>query len=177
MRLIKTGARRRNPVVTIQEPQAACRLRLEDRFMSALFPASKLKTSSCAIASPLSYTVPVQRHRRCGGDWHAIRYASLACRGEPAHCRSHRRRAGRRITPACLGCGTTNRPPGWRDRRLDRGRRRSARHPDRPLGARPAQSSREGDDHIAAGDPRGWATISTSAVAWRQISSRKSRRR
>lgn len=137
--------------------------------MSALFSSFKLKDVSLRnrIAVP-----PMCQYSAVDGlvnEWHEVHYASLGRGGAGLVIVEATAVAPEgRITPACLGL--------WNDAQAAKlakvaaaikaggavpgiqiahaGRKASANVPG------------EGDDHIADGDPRGWNTISSSAVAF-----------
>jgi 2,4-dienoyl-CoA reductase-like NADH-dependent reductase (Old Yellow Enzyme family) len=141
----------------------------EIRFMSALFSSFKLKDVILRnrIAIP-----PMCQYRAIDGvsnDWHAIHYASLARGGAGLLIVEATAVAPEgRITPACLGLWNDEQAAGLA--RIAASIKAGGAVPGIQIGhaGRKASANRpwEGDDHIAAGDPRGWATISPSAVAF-----------
>jgi len=141
----------------------------EIRFMSALFSSFKLKDVILRnrIAIP-----PMCQYSAIDGvsnDWHAIHYASLARGGAGLLIVEATAVAPEgRITPACLGLWNDEQAAGLA--RIAASIKAGGAVPGIQIGhaGRKASANRpwEGDDHIAAGDPRGWATISPSAVAF-----------
>lgn len=137
--------------------------------MSALFSSFKLKdvTLRNRIAIP-----PMCQYSAIDGvsnDWHAIHYASLARGGAGLLIVEATAVAPEgRITPACLGLWNDEQAAGLA--RIAASIKAGGAVPGIQIGhaGRKASANRpwEGDDHIAAGDPRGWATISPSAVAF-----------
>lgn len=137
--------------------------------MSALFSSFKLKDISLRnrIAIP-----PMCQYRAVDGlvnDWHQVHYASLARGGAGLVIVEATSVAPEgRITPACLGL--------WNDAqaaelaKVAASIKAGGAVPGIQIGhaGRKASANRpwEGDDHIAEGDPRGWETISPSAVAF-----------
>lgn len=137
--------------------------------MSALFSPFSLKDVSLRnrIAVP-----PMCQYSATDGmsnDWHWVHYGSLARGGAGLVIVEATAVAPEgRITPACLGI--------WEDRQIE-GLARIA-SAIKAGGAVPgiqiahagrkASANRpwEGDDHLAADDPRGWPTIAPSAVAF-----------
>ena len=137
--------------------------------MSALFSSFKLKdvTLRNRIAIP-----PMCQYSAVDGltnDWHAVHYASLARGGAGlVIVEATGVSPEGRITPGCLGL--------WNDEQAARLAKIAASIkaggavPGIQIGhaGRKASANRpwEGDDHIAEGDHRGWATLSPSAVAF-----------
>ncbi|HEX6735925.1 MAG TPA: NADH:flavin oxidoreductase/NADH oxidase [Azonexus sp.] len=137
--------------------------------MSALFSPFPLKdvTLRNRIAIP-----PMCQYSAVDGlsnDWHLSHYASLARGGAGLVIVEATAVAPEgRITPACLGL--------WNDEQAERLARIAAAIkaagavPGIQIGhaGRKASANRpwEGDDHIAADDPRGWTPIAPSAVAF-----------
>ncbi|MGV0953120.1 MAG: NADH:flavin oxidoreductase/NADH oxidase [Fluviibacter sp.] len=137
--------------------------------MSALFSSFKLKdvTLRNRIAIP-----PMCQYSAVDGltnDWHEVHYAGL-------------RRGGAglviveatgvspegRISPACLGLWNDQQAAGLA--KIAAAIKAGGAVPGIQIGHAGRKASAnipwEGDDHIAEGDPRGWATISPSAVAF-----------
>lgn len=137
--------------------------------MSALFSSFKLKdvTLRNRIAVP-----PMCQYSAVDGltnDWHQVHYASLARGGAGLVIVEATGVASEgRITPSCLGL--------WNDRQaaglagIAAAIKAGGAVPGIQIGHAGRKASAnvpwEGDDHIAEGDPRGWATISPSAVAF-----------
>lgn len=137
--------------------------------MSALFSSFKLKdvTLRNRIAIP-----PMCQYVAEDGltnDWHSVHYAGLARGGAGlVIVEATAVSPEGRITPGCLGL--------WSDEQADRlakiasAIKASGAVPGIQIGhaGRKASANRpwEGDDHIAEGDSRGWATISPSAIAF-----------
>lgn len=137
--------------------------------MSALFTSFKLKDVSLRnrIAIP-----PMCQYSAVDGltnDWHAVHYASLARGGAGLVIVEATGVAPEgRITPACLGLWNDEQAAGLA--RIAASIKAAGAVPGIQIGhaGRKASANRpwEGDDHIAEGDPRGWATFSPSAVAF-----------
>lgn len=137
--------------------------------MSALFSSFKLKdvTLRNRIAIP-----PMCQYSAVDGltnDWHAVHYASLARGGAGLLIVEATGVAPEgRITPACLGLW--NDEQASRLARIAQSIKAGGAVPGIQIGhaGRKASANRpwEGDDHIAEGDPRAWATLSPSAVAF-----------
>jgi len=137
--------------------------------MSALFSSFKLKdvTLRNRIAIP-----PMCQYSAVDGltnDWHAVHYASLARGGAGLVIVEATGVAPEgRITPACLGLWNDEQAAGLA--KIAAAIKAGGAVPGIQIGhaGRKASANRpwEGDDHIAEGDPRGWATLSPSAVAF-----------
>ena len=137
--------------------------------MSALFSSFKLKDVSLRnrIAVP-----PMCQYSAVDGlvnEWHEVHYASLGRGGAGLVIVEATAVAPEgRITPACLGL--------WNDAQAARLAKVAAaiKAGGAVPGIQIAHAGRkasanmpwEGDDHIAEGDPRGWSTLSPSAVAF-----------
>lgn len=137
--------------------------------MSALFSPLKLKDTTLRnrIAIP-----PMCQYSAVDGlvnDWHRVHYASLARGGAGLVIVEATGVAPEgRITPACLGL--------WNDEqavelsKVAAAIKAGGAVPGIQIGHAGRKASAnlpwEGDDHIADGDPRGWSTISPSAVAF-----------
>ncbi|MEZ7912953.1 MAG: NADH:flavin oxidoreductase/NADH oxidase [Propionivibrio sp.] len=137
--------------------------------MSALFSPFALKdvTLRNRIAIP-----PMCQYSAVDGvvnDWHRVHYASLARGGAGLVIVEATGVAPEgRITPACLGL--------WNDEqaaeltKVVAAIKAGGSIPGIQIGHAGRKASAnlpwEGDDHIADGDPRGWSTISPSAVAF-----------
>lgn len=137
--------------------------------MSALFSPFKLKnvTLRNRIAVP-----PMCQYSAVDGfvnDWHEVHYAELGRGGAGlVIVEATGVSPEGRITPACLGLWSDAQVPGMA--KLARAIKAGGAVPGIQIGhaGRKASANRpwEGDDHIPAGDPRGWETISPSAVAF-----------
>lgn len=137
--------------------------------MSALFSRFKLKdvTLRNRIAIP-----PMCQYSATDGlsnDWHAVHYATLARGGAGLVIVEATGVAPEgRITPACLGLWNDEQALGLA--RIAASIKAGGAVPGIQIGhaGRKASANRpwEGDDHIAEGDPRGWATLSPSALAF-----------
>lgn len=137
--------------------------------MSALFSPFKLKdvTLRNRIAVP-----PMCQYSAVDGvsnDWHSVHYASLGRGGAGlVIVEATAVSPEGRITPACLGL--------WNDEqaaalsRIAAAIKAGGAVPGIQIGhagrKASANSPWEGDDHIPDGDPRGWATLSPSALAF-----------
>lgn len=137
--------------------------------MSALFSSFRLKdvTLRNRIAIP-----PMCQYSAQDGlvnDWHEVHYASLGRGGAGLVIVEATGVAPEgRITPACLGLWNDQQASGLA--RVAAAIKAGGAVPGIQIGhaGRKASANRpwEGDDHIAEGDPRGWATLSPSAVAF-----------
>lgn len=137
--------------------------------MSALFSSFKLKdvTLRNRIAIP-----PMCQYSAEDGltnDWHSVHYAGLARGGAGlVIVEATAVSPEGRITPGCLGLWNDEQAIGLA--KIVSDIKSSGAVPGIQIGhaGRKASANRpwEGDDHIAAGNPRGWATISPSAVAF-----------
>ncbi|WP_428827638.1 NADH:flavin oxidoreductase/NADH oxidase [Azonexus sp. IMCC34842] len=137
--------------------------------MSALFSSFKLKdvTLRNRIAIP-----PMCQYSAVDGltnDWHAVHYASLARGGAGLVIVEATGVAPEgRITPACLGLWNDEQAAGLA--KIAASIKAGGAVPGIQIGhaGRKASANRpwEGDDHIAEDDPRAWATLSPSAVAF-----------
>ncbi len=137
--------------------------------MSALFTNFKLKDVILRnrIAIP-----PMCQYSAVDGlakEWHEVHYASLGRGGAGLVIVEATGVAPEgRITPACLGLWNDQQAAGLA--RISAAIKAAGAVPGIQIAhaGRKASANRpwEGDDHIAEGDPRGWATISPSAVAF-----------
>lgn len=137
--------------------------------MSALFTPFSLKdiTLRNRIAVP-----PMCQYSATDGltnDWHQAHYAGLARGGAGLVIVEATAVAPEgRITPNCLGLWDDEQAAGLA--RIAAAIKAGGAVPGIQIGhaGRKASANRpwEGDDHIAEGDPRGWATLSPSAVAF-----------
>ena len=137
--------------------------------MSALFSPFKLKDVCLRnrIAVP-----PMCQYSATDGlsnDWHWIHYGSLGRGGAGLVIVEATAVAPEgRITPACLGLWNDAQCEGLA--RIAAAIKASGAGPGIQIGhaGRKASANRpwEGDDHIAEGDPRGWPTLSPSALAF-----------
>lgn len=137
--------------------------------MSALFSPFKLKdvTLRNRIAVP-----PMCQYSATNGltnDWHAVHYATLARGGAGLVIVEATGVAPEgRITPGCLGLWNDEQALGLA--RIAASIKVAGAVPGIQIGhaGRKASANRpwEGDDHIAEDDPRGWATLSPSALAF-----------
>lgn len=137
--------------------------------MSALFSNFKLKDVILRnrIAIP-----PMCQYSAVEGltnDWHAVHYASLARGGAGLVIVEATGVAPEgRITPACLGLWNDEQAVGLA--KIAAAIKTGGAVPGIQIGhaGRKASANRpwEGDDHISEGDPRGWSTLSASAVAF-----------
>ncbi|XBS71740.1 NADH:flavin oxidoreductase/NADH oxidase [Acerihabitans sp. KWT182] len=137
--------------------------------MSGLFSSFKLKDVSLRnrIAVP-----PMCQYSAVGGmsnEWHRVHYAGLARGGAGlVIVEATAVSPEGRITPACLGL--------WNDGQADKLARiaqeiaSAGAVPGIQIGHAGRKASAnlpwEGDDHIAESDPRGWQTLSPSALAF-----------
>lgn len=137
--------------------------------MSALFTPFTLKdvTLKNRIAVP-----PMCQYSATDGvpnDWHQVHYATLARGGASlVIVEATAVSPEGRITPGCLGI--------WNDAqaaelaKIAKSIKAAGAVPGIQIGHAGRKASAnlpwEGDDHIAEGDPRGWATIAPSAVAF-----------
>lgn len=137
--------------------------------MSALFSPFKLKdvTLRNRIAVP-----PMCQYSATDGltnDWHAVHYATLARGGAGLVIVEATGVAPEgRITPGCLGLWNDEQALGLA--KIAASIKAAGAVPGIQIGhaGRKASANRpwEGDDHIAEGDARGWATLSPSALAF-----------
>jgi len=137
--------------------------------MSDLFSVFKLKDATLRnrIAVP-----PMCQYSAVDGlvnDWHLSHYASLARGGAGlVIVEATGVSPEGRITPGCLGLWNDTQGDGLSD--IAAAIRAGGAVPGIQIGHAGRKASAnlpwEGDDHIAAGDPRGWDTISPSAVAF-----------
>jgi 2,4-dienoyl-CoA reductase-like NADH-dependent reductase (Old Yellow Enzyme family) len=137
--------------------------------MSALFSPFQLKdlTLRNRIAVP-----PMCQYSAVDGlvnDWHAVHYASLGRGGAGlVIVEATAVSPEGRITPACLGLWNDEQAAGLAP--IAAAIKAGGAVPGIQIGhaGRKASANRpwEGDDHIGAGDARGWATLSPSAVAF-----------
>ena len=137
--------------------------------MSALFTHFKLKdvTLRNRIAVP-----PMCQYSATDGlsnDWHRVHYAGLARGGAGLVIVEATAVAPEgRITPACLGLWNEEQAAGLAQ--IAALIKAAGAVPGIQIGhaGRKASANRpwEGDDHIPAGDPRGWTTLSPSALAF-----------
>ena len=137
--------------------------------MSALFSGFKLKdvTLRNRIAIP-----PMCQYSAVDGlvnDWHAVHYAGLSRGGAGLVIVEATGVAPEgRITPACLGLWNDQQAAGLA--KVAAAIKAGGAVAGIQIGhaGRKASANRpwEGDDHIAESDPRGWATLSPSAVAF-----------
>ena len=137
--------------------------------MSALFSAFKLKdiTLRNRIAVP-----PMCQYSAEGGlvnDWHRIHYAGLARGGAGlVIVEATAVSPEGRITPACLGLWDDTQAEGLAQ--VAALIKAAGAVPGIQIGhaGRKASANRpwEGDDHLPEGDPRAWATLSPSALAY-----------
>lgn len=137
--------------------------------MSALFSSFKLKdvTLRNRIAIP-----PMCQYSAVDGltnDWHEVHYASLGRGGAGLVIVEATGVAPEgRISPSCLGLWNDQQAAGLA--KIAAAIKAGGAVPGIQIGHAGRKASAnipwEGDDHIAEGDPRGWATISPSAVAF-----------
>lgn len=137
--------------------------------MSALFSAFKLKdvTLRNRIAVP-----PMCQYSAVDGltnDWHQHHYASLARGGAGLVIVEATAVAPEgRITPACLGLWSDEQAEGLA--RIAASIKAAGAVPGIQIGHAGRKASAnlpwQGDDHIPEGDPRAWAPIAPSAVAF-----------
>ena len=137
--------------------------------MSALFSSFKLKdvTLRNRIAIP-----PMCQYSAVDGltnDWHEVHYAGLGRGGAGLVIVEATGVAPEgRISPACLGLWNDQQAAGLA--KIAAAIKAGGAVPGIQIGHAGRKASAnipwEGDDHIAEGDPRGWATISPSAVAF-----------
>lgn len=137
--------------------------------MSALFSSFKLKdiTLRNRIAIP-----PMCQYSAVDGvsnDWHRVHYAGLGRGGAGlVIVEATAVAAEGRITPACLGLWNDQQAEGLA--RIAAAIKAAGAVPGIQIAhaGRKASANRpwEGDDHIPAGDPRGWTPLAPSAVAF-----------
>ncbi|GLU34169.1 NADH:flavin oxidoreductase/NADH oxidase [Trinickia caryophylli] len=137
--------------------------------MAALFTPFRLKDVSLRnrIAVP-----PMCQYSAVDGfvdDWHFTHYASLARGGASlVIVEATAVSPEGRITPGCTGLWNDEQAEGMA--RIAASIKAAGAVPGIQLAhaGRKASANRpwEGDDHIADGDPRGWATLAPSAVAY-----------
>ncbi len=137
--------------------------------MSALFSSFKLKdvTLRNRIAIP-----PMCQYSAVDGltnDWHEVHYAGLGRGGAGlVIVEATGVSPEGRISPACLGLWNDQQAAGLA--KIAAAIKAGGAVPGIQIGHAGRKASAnipwEGDDHIAEGDPRGWATISPSAVAF-----------
>jgi 2,4-dienoyl-CoA reductase-like NADH-dependent reductase (Old Yellow Enzyme family) len=137
--------------------------------MSVLFSNFKLKdlTLRNRIAIP-----PMCQYSAVDGltnDWHAVHYASLSRGGAGLVIVEATGVAPEgRITPCCLGLWNDQQAAGLA--KIASAIKAGGAVPGIQIGHAGRKASAnipwEGDDHIAEGNPRGWATISPSAIAF-----------
>lgn len=137
--------------------------------MSALFSSFKLKdvTLRNRIAIP-----PMCQYSAVDGltnDWHQVHYSSLGRGGAGlAIVEATAVAPEGRITPACLGLWNDEQASGLA--RIAASIKANGTVPGIQIAhaGRKASANRpwEGDDHISADDPRGWTTLSPSALAF-----------
>jgi 2,4-dienoyl-CoA reductase-like NADH-dependent reductase (Old Yellow Enzyme family) len=137
--------------------------------MSALFSTLQIKDAVLRnrIAVP-----PMCQYVATDGltnDWHFVHYGSLARGGAGlVIVEATAVSPEGRITPCCLGLWNEHQAEGLA--RIAKVIKAAGAVPGIQIGHAGRKASAnipwEGDDHIAQGDPRGWATISPSAVAF-----------
>lgn len=137
--------------------------------MSALFSSFKLKdvTLRNRVAIP-----PMCQYSAVDGltnDWHEVHYAGLGRGGAGLVIVEATAVAPEgRISPSCLGLWNDQQAAGLA--KIAASIKAGGAVPGIQIGHAGRKASAnipwEGDDHIAEGNPRGWATISPSAVAF-----------
>ncbi len=137
--------------------------------MTALFTSFKLKdvTLRNRIAVP-----PMCQYSAVDGltnDWHLAHYTSIARGGAGlVIVEATAVSADGRISPGCAGLWNEQQAEGMA--RIAAAIKAAGAAPGIQIAhaGRKASANRpwEGDDHIAAGDPRGWQTIAPSAIAY-----------
>lgn len=102
-------------------------------------------------------------------DWHLVHLAALARGGSSLVIAEAAAVSPEgRITPGCTGIWTDEQGEAWRKAVIAIKAAGAVPGIQIAHAGRKASANRpwEGDDHIKAGDPRGWATIAPSAVAF-----------
>jgi 2,4-dienoyl-CoA reductase-like NADH-dependent reductase (Old Yellow Enzyme family) len=137
--------------------------------MSALFSSFKLK--DVTLRNRIAVAPMCQYSAQDGlvNDWHEVHYASLSRGGAGLVVVEATGVAPEgRITPGCLGLWNDAQAAGLA--RIATAIKAHGAVPGIQIGHAGRKASAnlpwEGDDHMAEGDPRGWATISPSAVAF-----------
>ena len=137
--------------------------------MSALFSSFKLK--DITLRNRIAVAPMCQYSAQDGlvNDWHEVHYASLSRGGAGLVVVEATGVAPEgRITPGCLGLWNDAQAAGLA--RIATAIKAHGAVPGIQIGHAGRKASAnlpwEGDDHMAEGDPRGWATLSPSAVAF-----------
>lgn len=136
--------------------------------MAALFEPFVLKDERLRNRIVVSPMCQYSAREGVLSDWHLAHYTSLA-RGGAALVMIEATAVSPegRITPACAGLWSDEHIPGVAA--IARAVRAAGAAPGIQLAHAGRKASAnppwEGDDHIAEGDPRGWPTISASAMA------------
>lgn len=135
--------------------------------MSALFSSFKLKDVTLRNRIAVPPMCQYSAHKGVANDWHAVHYASLARGGAGlVIVEATAVSPEGRISPACLGL--------WNQTQADAlapiaaSIKAAGAVPGIQIGHAGRKASAnlpwEGDDHIAENDPRGWPTLSPSAI-------------
>ena len=137
--------------------------------MSALFSSFKLKDVTLRNRIVVAPMCQYSAQDGLVNDWHEVHYGSLSRGGAGLVVVEATGVAPEgRITPGCLGLWNDAQAAGLA--RIATAIKAHGAVPGIQIGHAGRKASAnlpwEGDDHMAEGDPRGWATISPSAVAF-----------
>ncbi|HLZ82248.1 MAG TPA: NADH:flavin oxidoreductase/NADH oxidase [Caulobacteraceae bacterium] len=137
--------------------------------MASLFTPLTLKTITLKNRIAVSPMCQYLADDGVINDWHQVHLATLAHGGASLVIAEATAVSPEgRITPGCAGIWTDHQGQAWA--RAAAAIKAAGAVPGIQLAhaGRKASANRpwEGDDHIAAGDPRGWETIAPSAVAF-----------
>lgn len=137
--------------------------------MSSLFTPFKVKTITLRNRIVVSPMCQYSADDGVINDWHLVHLAALARGGSSLVIAEAAAVSPEgRITPGCAGIWTDEQGEAWR--KAVEAIKAAGAVPGIQIAhaGRKASANRpwEGDDHIKAGDPRGWATIAPSAVAF-----------
>ncbi|MBB3999528.1 NADH:flavin oxidoreductase/NADH oxidase [Aureimonas pseudogalii] len=137
--------------------------------MSSLFTPFRLKDAELRNRIVVSPMCQYSAEDGVINDWHLVHLAGLARGGASLVIAEATAVSPEgRITPGCAGLWNDAQAEAWK--RAVAAIKAAGAVPGIQIGhaGRKASANRpwEGDDHIAAGDPRGWDTIAPSAVAF-----------
>jgi 2,4-dienoyl-CoA reductase-like NADH-dependent reductase (Old Yellow Enzyme family) len=137
--------------------------------MSALFTSFTVKDITLKNRIVVSPMCQYSADEGVINDWHLVHLAGLARGGAGlVIAEASAVSPEGRITPGCAGIWTDDQGEAWR--RAVAAIKAAGAVPGIQIAhaGRKASANRpwEGDDHIQAGDPSGWATIASSAVAF-----------
>jgi 2,4-dienoyl-CoA reductase-like NADH-dependent reductase (Old Yellow Enzyme family) len=137
--------------------------------MAALFTPFTLKGITLKNRIAVSPMCQYSADKGVINDWHQVHLTSLARGGASLVIAEATAVAPEgRITPGCAGIWSDEQAQAWS--RAAAAIKSAGAVPGIQIAhaGRKASANRpwEGDDHIAANDPRGWDTIAPSAIAW-----------